>query len=452
MNRKKTKATPRQTPHLTELFVLTGLLVAAGWFFRPDDPFFIQLRLSPYWLLVLGFSISYGAPTGVIAGLLSAGLYLIGIALQGTNLQRLLNLNIAQAFHAMFYVAAGIIVSGRIHLKDQRIREEKEHAATLRDQLAEAEARRLELDQAYRELERKMAAQSESISTFSDNIRQLFAKSEAAVYTALADILQKQLHITDLGIWQQNQDGLYKKIRPRASKDPLPALGREVLRTRSVQTLRDMLFAHQQISPGDGILAGPLVVNKVNLAAVVVVESIEFQHLNYTGIAIFETYLLWASYALEELATVSGLKQRTRAQTGSMLMDRKAFTSFCHSELDMLNAELPSCLLHFKLTKAVSADYAARVHTVIERIIEYQTHLHDAATRLPDQSMLIFQPATPAASAQANVNRILHYINLFDLTETPHAAERLLKYNIHEVQDIGSFECTLAEYTPEVTP
>ncbi len=411
-----------------ELLVMFSLLLIVGGIFRPDDPFFMGAILNPYWVVVILIALRYGSPLGIIAGVMCAGLYLLGLRLQGIELSRLLHLDFYHAVYPFAFVVVGSFIGEVIQQHNRRQRLLIEKTTVLECQLEDSEAKRREMDKAYRAIERSMAGQTQTLTDFSESLKRLNTLDIHEIYTALVSILNQQLGFSTCEIWEQNKKGEYILLEGDRETRPLPKLGEDVLRARKTMTIRDLLFADREYEykAQDGLIAGPLFNSEVNLSAVVVVSDAAFSTLTFSAAEKFEIFLYWASRSLQLVAADDIKASSTTRYSDMTMMSRESFLQFCNVELRMINKAQQSALIYCSLAGDIEKEQQEMLNTILGRVLRYQTHLHDAITwNAISRSYVLFLPATSLNAASLLVERMSYYLDLFELK--PYQTDELLR-------------------------
>jgi len=413
-----------------ELMVMFSLLMMVGDIIRPADPFFMKVALNPYWGIVLLIALRYGSPLGIVAGMLCAGVYLLGLSLQGIQLSRLLHLDIQYTVYPFAYVLAGGFIGEVIQQHRRRENHLSENATAFQKSLADSEAKRREMDKAYRAIERNMAGQTQTLTDFSESLKKLDTRDSKEIYTALIHILKTQLGFSSCTIWEQTKQGEYLAVHGdiKDSLPSLPRLGQEVLRSRKTMTIRDLLFADRDYehSVEDGLIAGPLFNSEVNLFAVVVISDVSFSNLTFSAAAKFETFLYWASRSLKQAAADTIKSSSTTRYSDVTMMSYQSFLQFCNVELRMISKDVSSALVFCSICGDIPKEQQDHLNTVLGRVLRYQTHLHDAISwDAVTGAYIIFLPATTADAATLVIQRMSYYINLFNLQ--PYGTEESLQ-------------------------
>ncbi len=400
-----------------EMLVMALIVLALGLWLHPADPLFVRARYQPLWIVVLLMAVRYGAGAGIGAGLFCAALHLVGFRLAAVDAARAWNLDIAAVVTPFLYVLAGIVVGGPVtHL----LKKADFLGQTIKDfeeRLRVSESNCAELEQSYRQLERRIAGQTQTVTALADNLRQLDAATRPDLFPVLRTILKEQLGVDQAGVWELGGDGRYHPAGPAAAPDAaLPGLGAEALRVRGVVSARDLLQEGRPVRATDGLLAGPVVGRGEVVLAVVVIQRIPFVGLTEAAVLGFKTLLDWTSRALAHLEERAAAAAARPAALLEDLLPEATFRERVAMELQAAteDPDRPVTLLACRLRGAIADPVRERLVAALARIFRYQTHLSDSLAFFPAaQAFVLLLPVADLASAAGLQRRLAYHVDEF---------------------------------------
>ena len=295
---------------LTELVVMLTVIMAYGAIARPDDPFLLQAKLHPFWAPLLLVALRYGSPTGIIVGIICAALHGFGLWLTGLDLGEALHLDAGAIMGLLLYVVVGAVVGESSEQAMRRAEFLRAQAGELHNRLSACEGQRAGMEKAYRTVEGRVASQTKTAITLYDSVKNLDSLDPRDIYLALTEALREQLGVEEGGVWLPTGAGGFNRIAPAgAEQGELPELGRMALHTGRVITARE-IFADQDRSPADGLVAGPLFAGESRVVGLVVVQKMRFTGFTPSAVKQFEILLDWASRMLARASRFASVERR----------------------------------------------------------------------------------------------------------------------------------------------
>lgn len=308
---------------LFEIAIMVGAVLGVGYLIYPGDPAFLSANPHPFWAVVLLIALRYGNPYGAIAGIVCGCLqvgYLLH-ALKGMSLAEIFHTEGKELIAPMLYVVVGGLVAEAIHSEVKRALFFREESDRLRDRLDSTEQQRAELEAAYRQVEGRIAGQTNTVIALYENLRYFDDLEEREIYRALATVLDRFVGVEETGVWirgeshrheEEDQEGetrvLWRHVLGKPGKEGhMPQLARAALRENRILTARE-IFGTGAAPPTEGVLAGPIRGGDGGAVAVVTAQRMRFRDLNAQTIRFFELILYWASRSLEreELRITAG--------------------------------------------------------------------------------------------------------------------------------------------------
>ncbi|NCD34069.1 MAG: hypothetical protein EOL87_11745 [Spartobacteria bacterium] len=403
---------------ISEMLAMLLISAGVGFYFFPSDPFFLYTQYQPYWLWILLISIRYGAPYGLLASLSCAAMYMGGLHYMGYDMMRVLHLEMQLALPPVIYIILGTTLDGMVQHYKGKIDNQSQLLEEAYDRINELGETRLELDKSYRVLEGRLAAHLQSLETFSKSLEQLNGETVEDVFDALIDIVKKHVGAKRCGIWALDPDGSYVAYRREeyGLNETLPKLGAEVMRTRRTMTIRDMIFANRSSRRGDGLIAAPLFAGSSHIVAVIVIQEMDFSNLQYSAVNQFDTFVHWASKALQH---VDG--GAVRRQNAEIIAPLPVDEFICYARAGLEDAPKDSLSTLFTVTvPPVSGDPSSTelLQRTIYQILCYNVHRGDAIGLDASTGSIYISMATcNEAEALAFIERAQLYVSQFEFCD-----------------------------------
>jgi hypothetical protein len=375
---------------LIELIILAGAIIGLGHAIRPEDPFLLDFHPHPLWLPVLLIAVRYGQPLGTIAGLLCAGLHLLGLSVRGLAVEEAFHLDPLALLVPALYVVVGTVIAEWTGSRPYREQYFRQRIQELHERLKASEARRGEMEMAYRQVEGRVAGQANTFISLYESAARLDSLQSEEIYAGLLAILRQYLGVEEAGVWVVDARGELKRVAPEGrAGGALPPIGRAVLRTASVVTVRDMASRTGAPAPG-GLMAGPLRAGDQKVEAIVVVESMSFVGFTRTAEKLFQLLLDWTS---RSLATARRLEEAQRRDVQEARLDLRSETylrSRAEEEIALaVRRGSDLALLACRMPPALAEETRERLQIVLARIFRRLTRVSDVVAYFEDASAFV---------------------------------------------------------------
>ncbi len=381
---------PRTRQGLIELLVIAGVIIGLGHAIRPDDSFLLEIHPHPLWLPVLLIAVRYGQPLGTIAGLVCAGLHLLGLSLRGLAVEEAFHLDPFALLVPALYVVVGTVIAEWTGSRPYREQYFRQRIQELHERLKASEARRGEMEMAYRQVEGRVAGQTNTFISLYESAARLDSLQSEEIYAGLLSILRQYLSVEEAGVWVVDARGELRRVAPEGRGDAaLPPIGRAVLRTASVVTLRDMASRTGAPAPG-GLMAGPLRAGDQKVEAIVVIESMSFVGFTRTAEKLFQLLLDWTS---RSLATARQLEEAQRRDVQEARLDLRSETylrSRAEEEIALaVRRGSDLALLTCRMPSAIAEETQARLQIVLARVFRRLTRVSDVVAYFDEAAAFV---------------------------------------------------------------
>ncbi len=414
-------------PWAVEMSAIIAAILAVGLIGKKDDPLLLSVHPHPFWAAVLLIALRYGLSPGAVAGAVCAALQLAALQAVGAQMEMSLHLEIGDIAAAALYPLVGVFVGEMI---EQHLRRNEALQATIAEQrrrIATAEARRGEIEIAYRQLEGRIAGQTETFSALYDSAKQLDSLEETEIYAGLCRLLQRHLNAERVGIWTIALDGAVARAEPPGEPSaPLPEIGRAALRRGAVIDASHLYRDKDEVRDG-GLLAGMLRGEGERSIAVVVIEEMSFVGFTPTAVRTFELLLEWASRSLAKAQRLQASRQREIWEDDLDLATPVYLKARAQEELRLAaRRQAPAALLTLAWEGPIAAEVCRRLRRVIARLLKHLIRLSDTAAYFTERAaFVIFLPDTDAAGAETVRHKLTAALAAFGIT--PYGDEQPLR-------------------------
>ncbi len=402
-----------------ELAVMLVVILALGFFAHRSDPFFVHVDPSPWWVPVLLMSVRYGMPFGPAAGAACAGLHLCGLSHEGLWLRESFQLGGYELLVPMLYVLVGGFVAGAIEQLDRRHDVTVAQLRDTRSRLEVIDSKRGELEQAYRQVEGRLAGRADAAVAVIDQARHLTAADPDEIYAGLVGLLTPILDAQRVSVWRPNADGVFHRILPSIDATALlPALAQAVLNEGRVLSAAEV-FATATAPADAGVLAGPLRTIGLRIDAVVVVEELRFVAFTPTAVRRFELLIDWASRALA-LAARAAERERAPEQprgfgsgSAGSVSGRFPVLSTRNELASLEHASGPATVLIARIGGDAQAVARARLEQVVVRVCRHLCRPGDVVA-YREHACVMYLPGAVGGASQALRSRVERCLAAFD--------------------------------------
>ncbi|MCX7934750.1 MAG: hypothetical protein N3A66_05770, partial [Planctomycetota bacterium] len=427
---------------LIELFAIIAVILTAGLISKKDDPFLLSLHPHPFWAAVLLIALRYGLVPGAIAGGTCAALHLMALQVAGAQMEISLHLASGELAAAALYPLVGIFAGEIIEQHLRRADALREIIAEQRQRIATAEARRGEIEIAYRQLEGQIAGQTDTFGALCESAKQLDSLEEKEIYSGLCRLLRRHLSAERVSIWTIAPDGAVACAEPPdAPPAPLPEIGRAALRCGAVVDA-SRLYRDRDDAPGGGLLAGMLRSEDQRALAVVVIEDMAFVGFTPTAVRTFELLLDWASRSLARAQRLQASRQRAIWEDELDLATPVYLKARSQEELRLAaRRRAPASLLILSWEGQIAAEVCRRLCRVIARLLKHLIRLSDTASYFAERSaFVIFLPDTDAAGAETVRCKLANSLAAFGISPYGDGRPLRLAWGMAERGDSEDFE------------
>jgi len=425
-----------------ELLAIIAAIIAFGLMSEIDDPFLLAVHPHPFWIAVLLIALRYGLLPGAAAGGLCALLHLVAATATGSQPEMSLHLEIGEIGIIALYPLVGIFVGEVIEHHLRRAEALQNIIAEQQRRIAAAEARRGEMEIAYRQLEGRIAGQTDTFGALYDSAKQLDSLEEKEIYTGLCRLLQRHLAAERIGIWIIAADGALERAAPAdAPAAPLPEIGRAALRRGAVVDAAS-LYGSSDERKGGGLLAGLLRDEDARAMAVVVIEDMSFVGFTPTAVRTFDLLLEWTSRSLVKARRLHLSRQRAIWEDDLDLATPAYLRARAQEELRLAaRRQAPASLLILLCGGRIGEAVAHRLRLVIARLLKHLIRLSDTASYFAERAaFVIFLPDTDAAGAEMVKSKLTNALAAFGIA--PYGDSRPLRLlgGVAERGDSDDFE------------
>lgn len=301
--------------------VFYGALMALQRLAFPEDPSFLSVDPSPFWLGLLLFGLRYGLSAGLYAGALSAGLYAFGVKASGEGFR---------FEDTDFYVRPGLFllfgagIGGAADSFRHRIAELRDHIADLTAREQGLTTQVISQQKAMRAIEQQVVSQMSSVVTLYQGSRRLGALDRTQLFEAVLDFFTRALQASKTALYVP-RDGRWVLAGKRGWKDaeryPVElAAGEGIVGMAAAQkkpaSLRDWLVGSFETgaevpAEADAIMAAPILDPDGEPAAVFAVESMPFLRFNSASLNLLTLLADWGGEAYGKCLQVEELRARS---------------------------------------------------------------------------------------------------------------------------------------------
>ncbi len=200
--------------------VIGGLVMLINSITAPRDIGWFASNPSPYFLVPVLIGSRYGFSSGIVSGLAtSVGLFVITMERKG--------LSFASTLETHGYFFGSLIMIGGLCGEIQHTFKKREIQARVQNDHSLARLKKLDSDtfflrEAKAKLERLLATRDSELSTLESDVRRLSDSEGDDLYQNILFLLNRQVRVTDAGIYIQAEDGKLVKRANFGMPDHLP--------------------------------------------------------------------------------------------------------------------------------------------------------------------------------------------------------------------------------------
>jgi hypothetical protein len=340
---------------LTDLVLVTGVLLAVNSMFSPMDPGFATLNPSPFVLLPILLGSRYGFGAGIVGGGVAAFITLVG-QWQVNDIPML------QSFSENGYIAGSFVVVGGVCGEIQnyfRTRENQLNAVVEhnKERLKKLDTDLVMMREAKSEMERILATRDAELSTLDADLRRLFDSEQNELYQNLLLLLNRQCRVTDAAVYSLGAGNALERRALLGSENFLPSsvISTEVemialaLRHKTTVTIPE--FWQRTIGQHKNYLvAAPLLDSREDAMGLLIVTGMPFIALNKKTVHLITLICRWASRIIEIRSHASGAYQIVSGIESQRLFTTHFFKQTVElAYQSFLQHNLPSTVVLFSL-------------------------------------------------------------------------------------------------------
>ena len=405
---------------LPEFVLMLAAVVGYGFVVQPQDPLLLEVNPHPFWAIILLITIRYGSPVGPAAGVICAALHVGGLWHQSGSAAQMLEAGGWTLTGPFLYIVVAFVVGESVESRIRRAAHVVTQTDDLRTRLAASEGHRTEMETAYRQLESRVAGQTNTFIALYDSARRLDSLEDKEILAGLLGILRDHLVVERCGIWMLDPDGAWHRVAPEGAGDaPLPKLGQKAAQTNAVVSASD-LFMQDGLVPQDGLLAGPLRNAAGDAVGIVVIEAMSFVGFTRTLVKVFELLLDWASRARTRAQYVAQARAHSVDNAELNLHSETYLRSRAEEDLALaVRQKAPAALLLCRVGQSLTPEVHQRVIAVLARIFRDMTRASDCVAYFKDKPVLaMFLPDVTPEGADTVREKLERAVQELDLRPT----------------------------------
>lgn len=304
----RTSLREAQPAAYVEIVLGLGAIVAINLLFFREDPGFVDLDLHPFWIVVIGIAVRYGALPGYAAGALSALVYFaLGVGAGSLGQANMLSIDVL--LNPVLFLIAGATVG---ELREAHKRVHKRLAAKydeVEEGLQNVAQKYLASLELSRELERRIASQTSTVMTLYEAAKSLENVDTRALSPSVLGLVSSYIDAESCALYLL-RDGEY------VLEEALPANAAfdrpEVLDTskgllalvtgeRHTASVHDLVTEASvaQIMGHRILMAAPLLSDDGDVMGILAVEKMPFMRFTPAAVKLFTLLSDWASSAFQ---------------------------------------------------------------------------------------------------------------------------------------------------------
>lgn len=400
----------RRYPYLYEVPLFFLFLFGVNQFLLPQMPGFIGIDPHPYWIGILLFGFRYGVPAGLMAGVVSAALYLYSA---WTFLERYLFEDVSFYLLPSFFVLVGVLVGVGV----RRYRETLDRLTRDKAELTRAEKALQDEIKILKEinigLEKKIATRMTTLVTLYEGAKRLEAIQLEDLYPAILEFMTKTLDVgkSSLYLKEEGRFLLKKNIgwqdyEKRPSEIPMnEGIIGIAGASNKVTSIRDFLQDPSVSKPallGDAMIAGPLRDGENGeVVGVLSIQEMPFLSFNSATLNLFAFLLQWASRSIGRANYIKQLKTQEIVDPEYHVYSKDYFLSRAVQELNRSKTyylPLSLGLVQVEGTEKIPKAKKGPVMVALSRLMKNSCREMDVIARFDD-------PQTPFAVLLVTASR-----------------------------------------------
>ncbi len=267
--------------------------------------------------------------TSYIAGVLASGSYLLLLIFFPHHFG--FSTEFAMGMEAFLLLLSGILLSDLLQGQRQRQRFLELEQIRLEKLVREANKRYEAVTAINAQLEKRISGQQVSMATISDKLAQLWRLNIEDRHKAVLDIILHTLEAQACSLYRE-QDRVFQECAQLAQKHiaapkPLPVdspFFHQVLQTKGICSIRDLVSHNQAPKEASAVMAGPLLDRQGEVKGIVVINTMPFLKVTPNLVLLFEATLQMVSIALETDASTQESSRKAIHEIGETLPHLRA--------------------------------------------------------------------------------------------------------------------------------
>ena len=266
----------------------------------------LEWNPNPLWAIVVILAMRHGSPAGLVAGCVAAGLHLWELTRVGYGFEHLIHRTPQMLVGPVLYIFVGMYLGETRERLARRSDHFKDLVDELNGRLDANEIRRLNLERAHLDMEKRIAGNADTLLGVYNNLNRLdAAETEDELWRTLAEIVAGGVRAEASGVWRMEPMSLLAVVG--AMPDQAPPLALMAARRRGVATIADWVSEKHQGAPMAD-MAG-VVTDDANDPVVLAVSGMDFGQLNRNSAIYFELIVQRVRIVVRELRRLEGLKR-----------------------------------------------------------------------------------------------------------------------------------------------
>lgn len=434
------RLTIAKSAYLDTLLVAAPLLLFNS-LTRPSDIGWLSLNPSPYFLIPVLIGGRYGFLPGLASGIFTALLVFAGQTYSG-HLRATLG---PPPFIFSAFVLAGVVCGEIQHYFHRRLIQQEALNEHLRTRAKKLEADFYLLREAKSEMEQMVATRDADVFSLDAEIRQLYASSAEDVYQDVLRLLNRQLRITDAGLYrlmagQQLERraliGEAEFLPTRLKVDEVEMVSLAVQRRTAVtipEFWRRQLEAHK-----DYLVTVPFLDFHDLPFAVLIVTGMPFIALNQKTVYLIQSICRLVSGILDLKMNSEGKYRTVGGIEHQRLFTREFFKHNVEATFESYRSHnLPSAVVFFMLP-GVPRSFQTEFESLILQVVRAGDFPANLEMDFPNLAVLL--PLTGERGANIFVERIVGHC-----AQNP-VARQHLKYQLLTYDKAKDFASLWADF------
>lgn len=397
---------------------ITLLILIIVWFgkqFYPADPLMSRMDLHPFWIVVIMTAVRYGYPLGPVAGVICAALHLLGMHRHGVDLISAVHLGDSHMLVPVLYIVVGNFLGQAINVHTAKTSYYEKRAIELSRQLDYVRKKTENLESSYRQLESRIAGQTDTFISMYESSRQFESLSIDEIYAGFIALIKKNLKADKVSVFIKNPDNSFTKKYPVESDEQLPVLARQAIQKSMVCEAQNTLDSY---TGEQCLVAGPVIVDN-SVAAVVTIDSMPFSEYSFRTIKLFILLLDWTSrsvskaFHLQEAAREKLFDERLKIESEAY------FRALAQEELIISKARKSHSALFVCILDGKYSDNLKRFAIILlAKIVKLKLKVVDIVAFFDDiQAIVAFEPEIDSSNFKKQLKDIVLTFNKFGISD-----------------------------------